>query len=119
MGWITLSRRRQIRAKGRTMTLMRPAGAPSVSVLAYAPPPQAVTLDTGAAVAPFQAQITQDELAASTYGVPRTDDILMDGPRRYALKDAQPVYDGSAICGWTLISTGGETNDVSAGYVGR
>lgn len=117
MGWITQSRRRQIRAKGRTMQLMRPVGAPSVSVKAYAPPPQAVTLDTGAAVAPFVAQITNDELAASAYGVPRTNDILMDGDRRYALKDAQPVYDGSSICGWTLISSGGETNDISGSLV--
>mgnify|MGYP001166925642 CR=1 FL=1 len=117
MGWVTQSRRRQIRAKGRTMRLMRPTGTPYVSVMAYAPPPQAVALETGAAVAPFVAQITNDELATTTYGVPRTNDILMDGDRRYALKDAQPVYDGSTICGWTLISSGGETNDISGSLV--
>lgn len=99
------------------MTLRRPAGGASVALTAYAPPPQAVTLDTGAAVAPFVAQTTNDELAASSYGVPRTDDILMDGPRRYALKDAQPVYDGSVLCGWTLIASGGEANDVSGSLV--
>ncbi|MCI1908996.1 hypothetical protein [Acetobacter fabarum] len=115
MGWVTQSRRRQIRAKGRAMQLMRPTGTPSVSVMAYAPPPQAVALETGAAVAPFVAQITNDELATATYGAPRTNDILMDGDRRYALKDAQPVYDGNTICGWALISSGGETNDISGG----
>lgn len=117
MGWITQSRCRQIRAKGRTMLLMRPTGKPSVSVMAYAPPPQAVAMETGAAVAPFVAQITNDELATTAYGVPRTNDILTDGNRRYALKDAQPVYDGSTICGWTLISSGGETNDISSSLV--
>lgn len=117
MNYRTDRRRRQIRAKGRSMTLRRPNGGTSIVLMAYAPPPQAVTLDTGAAIAPFVAQTTNDELAAGAYGAPLTDDILMDGARRYALKDAQPVYDGSVLCGWTLIASGGEANDISGSLV--
>lgn len=106
MGWITQSRRRQIRAKGRTMQLMRPGGV-SFAILAFAPPPQASQLTDGVPVAAFIAQTTADETGANGF-TPKKGDRITDGPKTYTLTDASPVYDGSVICGWTLVSAGGQ-----------
>lgn len=109
MGWITTSRRRQIRAKGRTMRLSRAGGAPYVDVIGYAPPPQSAQLIEGVAQAAFICQITNDELTANPdYGYPTRADRLTDGPSTYVLTDARPVYDGATVAGWTLVAMGGE-----------
>ena len=107
MGQRTDRRRRQIRKKGRLMTLSRPSGANSVTLMAYAAPPATAALESGVSVMPFVAETLNDELAAADYGQPRNADILTDGGRQYALTDATPVYDGSMLCGWKLIAAGG------------
>ncbi|KXV79709.1 hypothetical protein AD953_01290 [Acetobacter malorum] len=106
MSYRTDRRRRQISRKGRHMQLMRPDESASITVMAYAPPPQAVTLEDGVSVAPFEAQITADETAAANYA-PASGDWLMDNGRRYTLTDAVPVYDGSTLSGWSLSAKGG------------
>jgi len=106
MGQISESRRRQIRHKGRMMTLSRVNGNP-VSLIAYSAPPATAALEAGVSVMPFVAETLNDELAAAGYGQPRNADILTDGGRQYALTDATPVYDGSMLCGWKLFAAGG------------
>lgn len=106
MSYKTDRRRRQIRAKGRTMRLMRPGGV-SFSILAFAPPPQASQLADGVPVAAFIAQAAADETGANGF-IPKKGDRITDGPKTYTLTDASPVYDGSVICGWTLVSAGGQ-----------
>ncbi|GBQ96451.1 hypothetical protein AA23498_2641 [Acetobacter nitrogenifigens DSM 23921 = NBRC 105050] len=106
MTWRTERRRRQIADKGRMMRLMRADQSQSVSVMAYAPPPQASQLADGVARAPFVAQIGADEVTAAAY-MPKPRDRVEDGPKTYTLTDATPVYDGSTVCGWTLIAAGG------------
>lgn len=88
------------------MQLMRANAKDSITVMAYAPPPQAVTLEDGVSVAPFQAQITADETTAASYR-PASGDWLMDNGRRYTLTDAVPVYDGPHLSGWSLSAKGG------------
>lgn len=110
MGWITLSRRRQIHAKGRQMRLMTADQKTSVTVMGYAPPAQAAQIADATAQTAFIAQITNDELASSGYGSPGALDRLRDGARTYTLTDATAVYDGPTLCGWTLIAAGGETS---------
>lgn len=90
------------------MTLSRPNGSASLSVLGYAPPPQSAQITADAPQAAFICQITNDELTGSAYGRPLNADRLTDGDSTYTLTDARPVYDGSAIAGWTLIAEGGE-----------
>ncbi|MBS1015197.1 hypothetical protein [Acetobacter persici] len=107
MGYRTERRRRQINAKGRPMQLMRPDKSASVTVTAYAPPPQAITLEDGVSVAPFAAQIAATDTAAASY-TPARGDWLLDNGRRYTVTDAVPVYDGPALSGWSLIAKGGE-----------
>ncbi|MBS1057264.1 hypothetical protein NKW55_05030 [Gluconobacter kondonii] len=107
MGYQADCRRRQIRKKGRLMTLSRPSGANPVTLMAYAAPPATAALESGVSVMPFVAETLNDELAAADYGQPRNADILTDGGRQYALTDATPVYDGSMLCGWKLIAAGG------------
>lgn len=99
-------RRRQILRAGRYMVLSRADLSESLTVLGYAPPPQAAQLDEGAGKAPFIAQITADETSRSGYR-PRLRDTLRDGPKTYTLTDASPVYDRGTLCGWTLIASGG------------
>lgn len=88
------------------MTLMRPGGA-SFSVMGFSSPPQASQLDAGVPVAAFIAQITADETGAKSF-VPKKGDRIVDGPKTYTLTDASPVYDGETICGWALVSAGGQ-----------
>jgi len=107
MGYQADCRRRQIRKKGRMMTLSRPTGANPVTLMAYAAPPTTAALESGVSVMPFVAETLNDELAAAGYGQPRNADILTDGNREYTLTDAAAVYDGSDICGWKLIAAGG------------
>ena len=106
MGQISESRRRQIRHKGRMMTLSRVNGNP-VSLIAYSAPPATAALEAGVSVMPFVAETLNDELAAASYGLPRDGDVLTDGGREYTLTDATAVYDGSEICGWKLFAAGG------------
>ena len=106
MGYQTERRRRQIRHKGRVMTLSRVNGNP-IPLIAYAAPPATAALEVGVSIMPFAAETLNDELAAASYGVPRNGDILTDGNREYTLTDATPVYDGSMLCGWKLIAAGG------------
>ncbi|KXV33075.1 MAG: hypothetical protein ABF932_00585 [Gluconobacter potus] len=107
MGQITESRRRQIRHKGRMMTLSRSDKSNPVSLIAYSAPPATAALEAGVSVMPFVAETLNDELSAAAYGQPRNMDILTDGGRRYMLTDATAVYDGSEICGWKLFAAGG------------
>ena len=107
MGQITDSRRRQIQRKGRIMRLMTQDKSKSVSLMGYAPPPTAATIDATLPVQAFIAQILNDELSAAGYGPPLKGDRLFDGVREYTLTDASPVYDGADLCGWTLITAGG------------
>lgn len=107
MGQCTDRRRRQIRKKGRLMTLSRPSGTKPVTLMAYAAPPATAVLESGVSVMPFVVETLNDELAAAAYGQPANADILTDGGRQYALTDAAPVYDGSELCGWKLIAAGG------------
>lgn len=107
MGYQADCRRRQIRKKGRLMTLSRPSGANPVTLIAYAAPPATSVLESGVSVMPFVAETLNDELAAAGYGQPANADILTDGSREYTLTDATAVYDGSEICGWKLFAAGG------------
>ena len=107
MGQITESRRRQIRHKGRMMTLSRASGLFPVSLIAYSAPPATAALEAGVSVMPFVAETLNEELDAAAYGLPRNGDILTDGSREYTLTDATAVYDGSVICGWKLFAAGG------------
>ncbi|GEM16038.1 hypothetical protein [Gluconobacter oxydans] len=106
MGVAADRRRRQIRHKGRMMTISRVSGEP-VALIAYSAPPATAALEAGVSVMPFVAETLNDELAAAGYGRPANADILTDGGRQYALTDAAPVYDGSELCGWKLIAAGG------------
>lgn len=106
IGYSTQRRRRQIRAKGRPMTLESGDGK-TVSLTGYAPPPTIATIDGSVPRQSYVAQITNDELAAAGYTKPGNGDTLTDGPRRYTLTDASPVYDRGALCGWVLIAAGG------------
>ena len=106
MGYQAERRRRQIRHKGRIMTLSRVNGNP-VLLIAYSAPPAIAALEAGIAVMPFVAETLNDELAAASYGLPRNGDVLVDGSRQYTLTDATAVYDGSEICGWKLFAAGG------------
>ncbi|MDN7354341.1 hypothetical protein [Acetobacter senegalensis] len=110
MSYRTERRRRQISAKGRQMVLKTATGETSVTVQGYAPPAQVADIADAAAKTAFVCQITNDELAASSYGAPAPLDKLKDGPKSYTLTDATPVYDGPTLCGWTLIAAGGETS---------
>ena len=101
----TRRRRRQIRRKGRLMTLVHPQGD-NINVLGFAPPPQSAQLQDGVERAPFVCQITADETSAAGF-TPRAGDWLTDGGKKWTLTDAEPVYDGPAVCGWTLIAAGG------------
>lgn len=107
MGQRTDRRRRQIRKKGRLMTLSQVNGTNAVTLMAYAAPPTTATLESGVSVMPFVAETLNDELAAAGYGQPANADVLTDGGREYTLTDATAVYDGSEICGWKLIAAGG------------
>jgi len=107
MGQRTDRRRRQIRKKGRLMTLSEANGTNTVTLMAYAAPPTTAALESGVSVMPFVAETLNDELAAAGYGQPANADILTDGGRDYTLTDATAVYDGSEICGWKLIAAGG------------
>lgn len=107
MGYQTARRRRQIRQKGRLMTLSRPDKSDSVLLVAYAAPAATAALASGVSVMPFVAETLNDELAAAQYGTPCNGDRLTDGDRVYTLTDAAPVYDGNQICGWKLLSAGG------------
>lgn len=109
MSYRTDRRRRQISTKGRQMVLSRAGGTASVTLMAYAPPAQSAQITNDMAQAPFVAQVMADAL--SGYGMPAQDDRVQDGPKTYTLTDAQPVYDGPTVCGWTLIAAGGETHD--------
>lgn len=104
MGWITESRSRQIKWRGRQMILS--GGDIEVTVLGYAPPPQSSQIVEGVARVPFIAQIMSTEVDAVGM-VPAQKMRLKDGLKSYVLTDAAPVYDGQAICGWTLIAAGG------------
>ena len=112
MGYQADCRRRQIRKKGRMMTLSHasdgslPAPVP-VTLIAYSAPPATAALEAGVSVMPFVAEILNDELQAAGYGRPHKDDRLVDGGRTYTLTDATAVYDGSTICGWKLFASGG------------
>ncbi|MFT8776266.1 MAG: hypothetical protein ABF893_06355 [Gluconacetobacter liquefaciens] len=106
MSWRADRRRRQIRAKGRSMTLSRPRNGGSVTLTAYAPPPQASQLSDGVARAAFIAQITADETGSAGF-IPQEGDNLVDGSCTYTLTDAAGVYDGPTLIGWTLIAAGG------------
>ncbi|OUJ05358.1 hypothetical protein [Acetobacter malorum] len=106
MSYRTDRRRRQINRKGRPMQLLRPDESASITVMAYAPPPQAIVLEDSVSVAPFAVQITADETAAASY-TPASGDWLRDGGRRYTVTDAVPVYDGSYLSGWSLSAKGG------------
>lgn len=105
MGQITTSRRRLLHGTGRLMTLAHPQGD-TVNVMGFAPPPQSAQLKDGVEKAPFVCQITADETSAAGF-TPRAGDWLTDGGKKWTLTDAQPVYDGPAVCGWTLIAAGG------------
>ncbi|MBS1035389.1 hypothetical protein [Gluconobacter cerinus] len=108
MSWIADARRRQIRHKGRTMTLSQGGSRGlTVDLIAYSAPPATAALEAGVSVMPFVAEITNDELAAVQFGRPKNGDRLMDGGRTYTLTDETAVYDGSTICGWKLFAAGG------------
>lgn len=108
MGYQTDRRRRQIRHKGRTMTLSQGGSRGlTVDLIAYSAPPATAALEAGVSVMPFVAEITNDELAAVQFGRPKNGDRLVDGSRTYTLTDATAVYDGSTICGWKLFAAGG------------
>lgn len=111
MSYRTDRRRRLISGLGRKMLLMRAGGNCSVSIQGSAPPPQSSQLSNDAPQALFICQITNDELAASTYGRPRNTDRIKDGDSTYTLTDARPVFDGQEIAGWTLIAAGGEITE--------
>lgn len=106
MSYRTDRRRRQITSKGRLMHLMRADSSESIGVMAYAPPPQTAQLFEGVAASTFIAQITTDETSAASFA-PMNGDILKDGEKEYTLTEATPVYDRQDLCGWTLVSAGG------------
>lgn len=89
------------------MTLSHPRDGSTVTVMAYAPPPQASQLVEGVARAAFIAQITADETGGADF-TPLKGDDLTDGPKTYTLTDASPIYDGATLIGWTLVSAGGQ-----------
>ncbi|GAN61603.1 hypothetical protein ACI01nite_25040 [Acetobacter cibinongensis] len=105
MGWITTSRRRQIRTKGRQMILEH--SGIKVPLLAYAPPPTAADIQSGVAQASFVAEIQADEVQVAGI-TPAASMEIVDGSKFYTLTDAIPIYDRQTICGWRLIAAGGQ-----------
>ena len=90
------------------MLLARATGGESLTVQAYAPPPETSRIVDARAQQPFIAQVTNDELELRpTFGRPRQGDRLTDGGRTYTLSDAAGVYEGQTLIGWTLIAAGG------------
>ncbi len=90
------------------MLLARAGGGDSLTVQAYAPPPETGRIVEATAQQPFIAQVTNDEIALRpAFGRPRSKDRLTDGDRTYTLTDAAAVYEGATLIGWTLIAAGG------------
>lgn len=108
MGHLQDRRRRQLKAKGRPMLLSRADQSVSLTVQAFAPPPETGRVVDATAQQPFVAQILTDEIAAqSKLDRPRRGDRIVDNGRSYTLTDAAGVFEGPTLIGWTLIAAGG------------
>ncbi|UMM63100.1 hypothetical protein [Aristophania vespae] len=100
-------RRRQLQKKGRLFQLSRANKSP-FNVLGYGTPPTTVTLNNAAPSQLFLVQIGHAEIEqAPDYDHPRNGDKLIDGPKKYTLTDASPIYKKDQLIGWVLIAKGG------------
>ncbi|MDQ1081443.1 hypothetical protein [Pseudoroseomonas cervicalis] len=96
------TRRRQIRARGRTMLLARPDG-PAVSLVGYLHAYGADEMTGGVQQGDGQVETLNDEIAAAEWPAPpsRPDRITIGG-QRWTVQGAWPVYDGELLIGWKI-----------------
>lgn len=106
MGHILEGRRRQIRLKGRRMTLIRraSAGVPERRVVLTG---FARVLRPGAPEGPIQqgdqqVEILHDEIADAGWPWPPRLHDALDMGRQVTLQAAAPIYEGSTLVGWSL-----------------
>ncbi|MFC0410941.1 hypothetical protein [Roseomonas elaeocarpi] len=105
------TRRRLIRSRGRTMTLIRQArgATPAISLpligfpRAYRPD----EIQGGVQANDQQVEILNDEIAAAGWPAPpaNPDRLVIDG-RTSTVKGARPVYAGAELLGWSIWVTG-------------
>lgn len=110
MGHLLDARRRNLAARGRSMTLRRiSTGAPvTVTVVGtlrlFSPQDLTGAVKQGDA----RIEIGQDEIAAASWPYPprSPDQVLVDG-QTHTVQGATPVCEGATIIGWTLHVRGG------------
>ncbi|EHM01153.1 hypothetical protein HMPREF9946_02228 [Acetobacteraceae bacterium AT-5844] len=104
MSQLLNSRRRQIRAKGRTMVLHRSgATPPSVTLLGFPRAYRPDELEGGVIQGDQQVEILADELNAAgwTDKPERPDRLVIDG-RSTAVQGSRAVCDGALLIGYSL-----------------
>ena len=102
------SRRRLIARFGRAQTLTRPAGdADDLTVTGVLTRVRPDTAEPPLQQGDGTFEITDDERAAADWPEPDVNTIVLIDDEMWAVKGAQPVYDGATCIGWTLWVRGG------------
>lgn len=108
MSALATSRRRLIARFGRTQTLVRPAGdADDLAVTGVLTRVRPDTAEPPLQQGDAMLDLTDDEISAAGWPDPDVNTLVTVDDEMWAVKGAQPVYDGATCIGWTLWVRGG------------